>query len=260
MTARFSDMIIVLSGATGGFGLRTAERLAAEGAMLVLTDRMDDPGDAFRLLPAQCWTYVGGDAAEETTAMRVVESAISTHGRLDIAINNAGIAQNLAKLHRVPSEEARKIIDIDLMGVFHAMSQQLRVMEQQNRRDGTGGSIVNIASVAGLGAAPRLSVYAAAKHGVIGLTKSAAIEYAGRNIRVNAICPSYARTPMVEAMLDGYSDEERLEAETELVRGIPMRRLADVDEVVEAILFAAAPANSFMTGQAIAIDGGLGAL
>ena len=126
---------------------------------------------------------------------------------------------------------------------------------------GQGGAIVNIASVAGLAGAPLLSVYAAAKHGVIGLTKSAAAENARRGIRINAVCPSFARTAMVLGPPDenGVSTADP-DAEAKIARGIPMRRLAEIDEIVAAVLFAADPANSFMTGVALPVDGGLSAI
>ncbi len=119
-----------------------------------------------------------------------------------MAVNNAGIAHPLLKLPQIDSEMARRVIDIDLMGVFYALKHQLPVMEKQYREWGRKAAIVNVASVAGVAGAPTASVYAAAKHGVVGLTKSAALEYVRRGVRINALCPSFARTPMVTKMLD----------------------------------------------------------
>jgi NAD(P)-dependent dehydrogenase (short-subunit alcohol dehydrogenase family) len=139
------------------------------------------------------------------------------------------------------------------------MKHQIPQMERQFKAAGKGGAIVNIASAAGLSGAPKLSVYAAAKHGVIGLTRSAAVEYATKGLRINAICPAHTRT----AMVDGFvrlSGAPEAEALAELTRGVPMKRVAEVDEIVTAILFAADPANSFMTGHALAVDGGIGAI
>lgn len=256
---RFTDQVVLLTGATGGFGRRTAERLAADGARLVLSDLEQGPLEEFAAsLPCECAT-LAGSVAEEKLSRDLVHHAVDHFGRLDIAINNAGIAQSFVKLPNVPAEEARRIIDIDLMGVFFAMKYQLPQMERQNRRNGQGGAIVNIASVAGLFGAPRLSVYAAAKHGVVGLTRSGAAEYASKGIRVNAVCPSYARTRMVGdfVTMSGRSDEEAM---AELTRGVPMKRVAEVDEVVEVILFAADPRNSFMNGHTLSVDGGISAI
>ncbi len=257
--ARFAGLSVLLTGATGGFGRRTAERLAQEGARLVLSD-MD--ADALAALADSLdteTTFLAGDIAQEQLSADLVERAVAQFDRLDVAINNAGIAQSFVKLPFVPSDEARRIIDIDLMGVFYAMKYQLPQLEKQHRRDGVGGAIVNISSVAGLAGAARLSVYAAAKHGVVGLTRSAAAEYAAKGIRINAVCPSFARTSMVGdfVKLSGRTENEAI---TELTRGVPMKRVAEVDEVVEAILFAADPKNSFMTGHTLSIDGGITAI
>lgn len=255
----FDGLTVLITGATGGFGRRAAERFAAGGARLVLSDL-----DAAALdrtageIEADC-AVISGDVADESLSERLVELAVERFGNLDIAVNNAGIAQNFVKLPLVPSDEARRIIDIDLMGVFYAMKHQLPAMERQFRACGRRAAVVNIASVAGVAGAPRLSVYSAAKHGVVGLTRSAAAEYATRGVRVNAVCPSFARTAMVTGTL-GMSPADNETAEADLTRGVPMRRLAEVDEVVEVILFAADPNNSFMTGQTLAVDGGIMAI
>ncbi|MDN2565105.1 SDR family oxidoreductase [Aquibium sp. A9E412] len=256
---RFNGMTVLVTGATGGFGRRTAERFAAEGARLVLSDLEAGPLAALAGALGVETAHLAGDIADESLSERLVALALERFGRLDVAVNNAGVAQNFVRLHLIPSDEARRLVDIDLMGVFYAMKHQLPVMERQRRADGRGGAIVNIASVAGIAGAPRLAIYAAAKHGVVGLTRSAAAEYATRGIRVNAVCPSFARTAMVTETLK-MSPSEAAEAEAELTRGVPMKRLAEVDEVVEVILFAADPKNSFMTGQTLAADGGIMAI
>jgi len=255
MMARFEGLAVLVTGATGGFGRHAARRFAEEGALLILSDR--DPASLEELaqqLGAKA-AVLAGDISDERLSSDLVDLALDTFGRLDIALNNAGIAHDFNRLPDIRSEEARRVLDIDLMGVFHAMKAELPVMERQFRETGRGGAIVNVASVAGLVGAPRLSVYAAAKHGVVGLTRSAAAEFATRGVRVNCICPSYARTPMADALLESPWGKDKSEAD--LTRGVPMRRLAEVDEVVEGMLFAADPRNSFMTGQAIAIDGGI---
>jgi NAD(P)-dependent dehydrogenase (short-subunit alcohol dehydrogenase family) len=256
---RFSNQVVIISGACGGFGSRTAERMAEEGASLVLSDM--DQARLERMaagLSAPVAT-LAGDVSDEALSRDLVALAIERFGRLDIAINNAGIAQSFVKLAQLSAEEARRIFDIDLLGVFFAMKHQLLAMESRYKAEGKGGTIVNIASVAGLAGAPKLSVYAAAKHGVVGLTRSGAAEYASRGIRVNAVCPSFARTAMVDAFVQ-ISGRGEAEALDELTRGVPMKRVAEVDEIVEAILFAADPKNSFMNGHALAIDGGITAL
>jgi NAD(P)-dependent dehydrogenase (short-subunit alcohol dehydrogenase family) len=256
---RFEDEAVILTGATGGFGRRLAERLSAGGARLVLAD-LDKRAlsELAATLPGKV-SILAGDVASEEHLEELVTLAVSEFGRLDLAINNAGIGQSFVKLASVPSNEARRILEIDLLGVFFAMKHQLARMESQYRNTGVGGRIVNIASVAGLGGSPRLSVYSAAKHGVVGLTRTAAAEYASKGIRVNAVCPSYARTDMVGNFLK-MSGRPIAEAEAELTRGVPLKRVAEIDEIVEVILFAADKRNSFMTGQALAADGGITAI
>jgi NAD(P)-dependent dehydrogenase (short-subunit alcohol dehydrogenase family) len=256
---RFEGLAALVTGATGGFGRRICERLAEGGARLVLSDLDGTPVEALAASLGTESTVLPGDVAKEELAEKLVELAVATFGRLDIAINNAGVAQSFVKLPQVPSDEARRVIDVDLLGVFYAMKHQLPQMERQFKQNGKGGVIVNVASVAGLAGAQRLSVYAAAKHGVVGLTRSAALEYAAKGIRVNAVCPAFARTRMIGDFIKitGKPEEDALEIAS---RGIPMKRVAEVDEVVEAILFAADPKNSFMTGHALSIDGGIGAI
>lgn len=257
--ARFAGLTAIVTGATGGFGRRTAERLAEEGARLVLSDMSEAPLKEFAAsLPTET-AIRAGDVSDEGLSEALVNLALERFDTLDIAINNAGIAQSFVKLPQVPSDEARRIIDIDLMGVFYALKHQLPAMERQNRASGRTAAIVNIASVAGLAGAPRLSVYSAAKHGVVGLTRSAAAEYATKGIRVNAVCPSFARTAMALDFLK-MSPKSLEESAADLTRGVPMRRLAEVDEIVEVILFACDPRNSFMTGQTLAADGGITAI
>jgi len=255
---RFDRQTVLITGAAGGFGSAAARRFAAEGARLVLSDIHAERLDAFaKTLDAETAT-LAGDIADEALSGDLVKLAADRFGRLDVAVNNAGIVHDAARLPQTPSDVARKVIEVDLLGVFYALKHQLPQMERQFRETGRGGQIVNIASVAGIAGAPKLAVYAAAKHGVVGFTRSAAAEYATRGVRVNAVCPSFARTEMALAALRGAPDQPA--AEAEMTRGVPMKRLAEADEIVEVILFAADPKNSFMTGQALAADGGITAI
>lgn len=256
---RFQGLTVLVTGATGGFGRRAAERFADEGARLVLSDLNGDPLEELAASLGVETATLAGDVSDESLSESLVKLAVERFGRLDIAVNNAGIAQSYVRLPQVPSDEARRIIEVDLLGVFYAMKHQLPLMERQNRTSNSGGTIVNIASVAGVTGAARLSVYSAAKHGVVGLTRAAAAEYASKGIRINAVCPSYARTNMVGDFVKLAGGREP-EAMAELTRGVPMKRVAEVDEVVEVILFAADPKNSFMTGSVLSVDGGISAI
>jgi NAD(P)-dependent dehydrogenase (short-subunit alcohol dehydrogenase family) len=252
--ARFTGKVVLVTGAAGGFGRRAAERFADEGARLAISDvaadRLDEVAQDLRRAGAEV-VAEAGDVSQESTAERLVAAALGAYGRLDVALNNAGMAHPYLKLPDIPSETAERVIAVDLMGVFYAMKHQLPAMERQG-----GGVILNVASVAGLVGAPLLSVYAAAKHGVVGLTKTAAVEYARRNIRVNAICPSFADAAMVKDELAHMRGGPEAALER-VLGGIPMRRLANVDEIVAAMLQLCGPESAFITGVALPVDGGL---
>lgn len=256
---RFDGATVLITGATGGLGRGAAKGFAAEGARLILSD-LDDTALAGLAATLDTETAIlAGNIADEALSEALVVLAIERFGRLDVAINNAGIVHGFVRLPQVASDEARRVLEVDLLGVFYAMKHQIPPMERQFKASGKGGAIVNIASIAGLVGAPKLSVYAAAKHGVVGLTKSAAAEYATKGVRINAICPAHTRTAMVDGFIR-VSGAPEADALAELTRGVPMKRVAEVDEITTAILFAADPANSFMTGHTLAIDGGVGAI
>ena len=254
---RFENQSVLITGASRGFGKRAAERFAEEGARLALSDIDDaavqETGRALRSAGAKAVVFAG-DIAQEKTAQALVALARKAFGRLDIAVNNAGIGQPFEKLVNTSAETMRRLLDINVMGVFLGMKHQLAQMEAQG-----GGVIVNVASVAGLVGAPMLAAYAASKHAVVGMTKSAAGEAARKGIRVNALCPAFAKTNMVLGMT-GAMQGGAIEAEKRIVANMPMRRYGEIDEVVEALLFLCDPKNSFMTGHALAVDGGLSAV
>jgi NAD(P)-dependent dehydrogenase (short-subunit alcohol dehydrogenase family) len=249
MSRRFDGASVLISGAAGGFGAGAARAFAAEGAKLLLTDlREETVGQIAEETGA---VALAGDVSDPGFHAELVVKAKDAFGRLDIAVNNAGIVHDPQPLPAISPDLVRRVIDVDLLGVMWAMQAQIPQMAAQGQ-----GAIVNIASVAGLGGAPGLSAYAAAKHGVVGLTKSAAVEVARFGIRINAVCPAFARTAMVESVVKAGDTE----AEKNLTRGIPMRRVGEVAEIVPGILWAADPANSFMTGETITLDGGLSAM
>ncbi len=256
----FAEKTVLITGATGGFGAAMTRRFAAQGANLVLADLNETKLNelAAEVAPARV-AVLSGDVAEPAHHSALVDRAISEFSRLDVAVNNAGIVNSMAGLPDISQRDAKAVIDIDLMGVFYALQAQLPAMEKTFRDTGDGTVIVNIASVAGLVGCAFLGIYSAAKHGVVGLTKGAAAEYARRGVRVNAVCPSFAATDMVEKYFDE-SPKDRDSATSALVRGVPMGRIGQVDEVVAAIMFAASPGNSFMTGETLAVDGGLSAV
>jgi NAD(P)-dependent dehydrogenase (short-subunit alcohol dehydrogenase family) len=264
MTARagrYAGRTVMITGAAGGFGSLAAARFAAEGASLVLGDREQAMLEGVvqrHALDADRVALVAGDISREETAVAMVEAAIARFGALDVAINNAGIAHPLQRLTETDAAVMREILAINVMGVFHCMRAQIAVMQERYRSEGVGGAILNVASVAGIVGAPLLAAYSAGKHAVVGLTKSAALETAKRGLRINALCPSFAKTAMVDEIVTAMRGE-RDEALARLVGSVPMGRAAEAEEIVQAMLWACSEENSFMTGQTIALDGGLSA-
>jgi NAD(P)-dependent dehydrogenase (short-subunit alcohol dehydrogenase family) len=202
---------------------------------------------------------VAGDIAREENAAALVERALQAFGRLDIAVNNAGIVHPFKKLADLDGATMERMLSVNVMGVFHGLRAQIPAMERIFAETGRTGAILNVASVAGLTGAPLLSAYSAAKHAVVGLTRSAAAETARRGVRINAICPAFTRTAMVTGSLHEMRGTAE-EAMDRIVQALPMRRLGEPAEIAEAMLWLCSPANSFMTGQAIAVDGGLSAV
>ncbi|MDA8870710.1 SDR family oxidoreductase [Rhizobiaceae bacterium] len=257
----YDGMTILITGGAGGFARSAAPMFAELGAKLLLTD-FDADGLAehagqLRADGVEVAT-LSGSVADEDHCAETVALALSTYGRLDVAINNAGMSHAQGRTADIDSEWARKTIDINLMGTFYGMKHQLPAMVRAFEEHQRPAAILNVSSLAGIGGAPMIAMYSAAKHGVIGLTKSAALEYVRRGIRINAVCPAFARTPIVtKGLLDGDDDAAK---EAHLTRGIPMRRLAEPHEITRSWLWLCDPRNTFMTGQAVALDGGTSAM
>ena len=257
---RFKDKVVIVTGACGGIGSKAVEGFLEEGALVLASDLKKEQLEELKTnFNTSRLSTLAGDVCKSSTHLSLVETAVTTFGGLDIALNNAGISHEVVKLPLIEEEVARRVFDIDLMAVFLAMRAQLPIMAEQFSKTGRSGAIVNVSSAAGLVAAPLMSVYSAAKHGVIGLTKSAAAEYAKRGVRINSICPAFTKTAMVEGFFEN-TEQDREKAIERLTQGIPMSRMAEISEIIVGILFAADPNNSFMTGNSIAIDGGLTAV
>ena len=248
MSGRFDGKVVLLTGATGGFGRLTAGRLADAGAKLILSDLTETLPDDMRALPGDP-VYVTADIADESTGARLVEACVNAFGRIDIAINNAGIAHDPKKLHQIAPDEARRVIDIDLMGVLYAMQAELRQMEKQFREIGSGGAIVNIASVAGLVAFPGRAAYTASKGAVIQLTRAIAVDYAGKGIRCNALCPGMIETPMTKWRLD------QPDLRQQVLNRIPQNEIGTAGHVADAVMFLAGSEAAYFNGAAIVMDG-----
>ena len=248
-TYDFTGQVALVTGASSGMGLATAHAFAEAGAAVVLADINDQTLGAatdeltaagHRALAVSC------DVANEDQAAAMVERAVATFGRLDMAFNNAGIQVPPTDAADEPAEHFDRVNAIDLRGVWTCMKHELGQMRGQG-----SGAIVNCSSLGGLVGLPGRAAYHASKHGVIGLTRSAALEYAPRGIRINAVCPGTIETPMVRDMIDkGELDVP------EAVNNQPIGRLGRADEIAAAVLWLCSPAASFMLGVALPVDGG----
>jgi NAD(P)-dependent dehydrogenase (short-subunit alcohol dehydrogenase family) len=253
----FTGKTALITGAASGFGKSLAHELAKRGANLVLADfnekGLTETVSEMNALGAKV-IALAGDVAEEAHAEALVKTAVDTFGKLDIAVNNAGLAPQLAPLTQLDAKTLDRQLDVNAKGVAFGLKHQLRVMSAQ--RD---GAILNVSSMAGLGGTPLGSSYGAAKHAVIGLTKTAAVECGPMNVRVNAICPFFTATPMVDnPIMNPKGDLE--EVNKNLARGCPMKRIARVEEVVSVMVMMLSPANSYMNGIAVPVDGGMSAM
>lgn len=247
----FDNKVALITGASQGFGKLLALELASRGAKVVLGDiKAESLADFTETLKQQGYQAISlaGDVSDESYCKALTELAVNEFGSLDIAVNNAGIAPNFAPLHMTDEATMDKQFAVNVKGVQFGMKHQIQYMLTQG-----SGVLLNVSSMAGLGGAPTVSSYAAAKHAVVGLTKTAAVEYAAANIRINAVCPFFALTNMVTDVSD---DESR----KKLARRAPMKRLGQPEEIVATMLLLLSPANTYMTGQCIAIDGGVSAM
>ena len=245
----FRGQVALVTGASSGMGLATARAFAEAGAAVVLADINDE---ALRTATDQLTSAghqaigVTCDVSDEAQVAAMVERAGASFGRLDMAFNNAGIQVPPSDAADEPAEHFDRVNAINLRGVWTCMKHELRQMRAQG-----SGAIVNCSSLGGLVGLPGRAAYHASKHGVIGLTKSAALEYAPRGIRINAVCPGTIDTPMVADML-----EKQADAMKEIMRDQPIGRLGRSDEIAAAVLWLCSPGASFVLGVALPVDGG----
>jgi NAD(P)-dependent dehydrogenase (short-subunit alcohol dehydrogenase family) len=249
MTGRLNGKVALVTGGSSGIGRATAQIFAREGAKVVVADIGVEGGEeTVRLIKAAGGeaVFIKSDVAQAADVQAMVKKAVETYGRLDCAFNNAGIEGVVKPTVEYGEADWDRVIGINLKGVWLCMQAELQQMLAQGN-----GVIVNTASVAGLVGLPGFSAYVAAKHGVAGLTKTAALEYAKAGIRVNAVCPGAIRTPMFER---GARDNPGIEEQA--VAAEPVGRMAEPAEVGEAVAWLCSDAASFVTGLPMAVDGG----
>jgi NAD(P)-dependent dehydrogenase (short-subunit alcohol dehydrogenase family) len=240
--------VVLITGAASGIGKATAEEAAAEGARLLLSDVNDDAGR--QVADDLGATYQSCDVTDESAVEAVVRMPVDEFGRLDCAFNCAGILGTVALTTDTAYDDWRRILEVDLNGVFLCTKHELRVMAERG-----SGSILNMASAAGLIGWPGASGYVAAKHGVVGLSKAAAVEFAPQGIRVNSICPAYTQTPMVDDLFENILGGDQANVEAALANH-PIGRFANPKEIAAASVWLLSDKASFVTGTAMSVDGG----
>lgn len=250
MSGIVADKVALVTGAAGGIGRAAAQIFAREGAKVVVADLQEENGwQTVELIKSQGGeaTFVRCDVSQGTEVERLVAQTAETYGRLDCAYNNAGVEGEWTRLHECTEENFDFNYNVNMKGVFLCIKYQVTQFLAQN----SPGAIVSTASIAGLVGSKNAGAYVAAKHGVVGLTKTAALEYARKNIRVNAVCPGVVRTPMLERMF-----ESNPKIEQAMLGFEPVGRFGAPNEIGEAAVWLCSDNASFVTGHAMVVDGG----
>ncbi len=241
--------VALITGAGSGIGRASALAFAREGAKVAVADIVVEGGEETVRMVKEAGGeafFIRVDVSNAADVEAMVNTVVDTYGRIDCAYNNAGIEGRLASTDEYPEDVFDKVIDINLTGVWLCMKYELPHMLKQG-----GGAIVNTASGAGLIGVAGMSAYVASKHGVVGLTKTAALEYAKSGIRVNAVCPGLIQTPMVERIT-----AEQPQLGEALVAAEPVGRTGKPEEIAESVVWLSSDAASFVTGHAMSVDGG----
>ena len=253
MAGQLDTRVALVTGGGSGIGRASAVVFAREGARVVVTDVDEDGGqETVRIIEAAGGTarFVRADVSQAAEVAALVEQAVSTYGRLDCALNNAGIQGDIRQTAECSRENWDRIIATNLTGVWLCMKHEIPHMLSQG-----GGAIVNTSSNFGLVGSNGMPAYSASKHGVLGLTKTAALEYAKSGIRVNAVCPGPVQTPLVDKVLAAQP-----ELGDQIIKAIearePVGRMGQPEEIAEAVVWLCSDAASFVTGTAMSVDGG----
>jgi NAD(P)-dependent dehydrogenase (short-subunit alcohol dehydrogenase family) len=250
MAGILDGKIALITGAGSGIGRAASRIFAREGARLLLADVVEEGGKQTLAMIHDTGgeaVFIKTDVSKPADVEAAVTKAVATYGRLDCAFNNAGIEGQRGMTHECGQENWDRVIAINLTGVWLCMKAEIALLLKQGR----GGAIVNTSSGAGLVGVSGMPAYVAAKHGVAGLTRAAAIEYGRHNIRINAVCPGPIRTPMMARLLG-----EQPEAEARFARGGPLKRLGEAEEIGETVAWLCSDRASYVTGLPMPVDGG----
>ena len=249
MEKQFENKVVIVTGAASGIGRATALAFAKEGAKVAVCDVLSEGGNKTVNMIQEAGgeaSFIYCDVSKASDVKRMVETVIDKYKKLDIAFNNAGMEGKQALLADSTEDNWDEVIGINLKGVWACMKYELKEMLKNK-----SGIIVNTSSIAGEVGFPGICAYDASKHGIVGLTQTAALEYAKEGIRINAVCPGVIRTPMIDRFTKGDKNVENQFAQQE-----PMGRLGEPEEIADAVLWLCSGKSSFVTGEAIPIDGG----
>jgi NAD(P)-dependent dehydrogenase (short-subunit alcohol dehydrogenase family) len=249
MSGMVEGKVALVTGAGSGIGRASALVFAREGARVIVSDLDVEGGaetlDAIRKAGGEA-SFIQADVSRENDVANLIQQTIATFDRLDCAHNNAGLAGSPAALHEMTVDEWQRVLAVNLTGVFLCLKHEIPKMIVQG-----GGAIVNTSSGAGVLGTPGLAHYCASKHGVLGLTKTAALENARTGVRVNAVCPGAVDTPMLRASMAGSQEIEKM-----VLRSQPTGRFGTPEEIAEAAVWLCSDRSSFVTGESLLVDGG----
>jgi NAD(P)-dependent dehydrogenase (short-subunit alcohol dehydrogenase family) len=254
MREDFEGKCVLVTGAGGGIGRAAALAFAGQGASTILVDLLTDGLEQSRAMMGQDAgksITITADVSDERAVRQAFSSAIERFGGIDFAVNAAGVTHTPALTADIEMSDWDRVFRVNVTGTWLCMREELRSMVRRG-----GGSIVNIASFAGLRTLASLSAYVASKHAVVGLTKNAAVEYASQGIRINAIAPGGIMTPMMQGSIEGLHGAEREAALKHIAGHHPMARIGEAEEIADAALFLCSRQASFVAGACLSVDGG----